>query len=90
MRVVTMWRRPSPAAQNAPSRAVLFDSVPPLVKTTSAGAQPRRSASCARARATACAAGTPAQCPLEGLPYEAARNGAMAACTSGWMGVLAL
>ena len=68
MRVVTMWRLPSPAARNAPCSAVLFDSVPPLVKRTSAGEQPRRSAIWARARATARAAGAPAQCPLEGLP----------------------
>ena len=48
--------------------AVLFASVPPLVKTTSAGEQPSSAATWARAPETASAAGAPAQCVLDGLP----------------------
>ena len=66
--VVTMCGRILPAASTTPMSAMLFASVPPLVKTTSSGEQPSSPATCPRAPETASAAGAPAQCVLEGLP----------------------
>ncbi len=66
--VVTMCGLSTPAASTTPFSAVLFASLPPLVKTSSSGEQPSSVASWSRARATAWAAGMPAQWVLEGLP----------------------
>jgi hypothetical protein len=55
-------------AKNMPFSARLFDSLPPLVNTTSDGSQPSSSATSPRARSTIAREGMPAQCGLEGLP----------------------
>ena len=80
------WRE----ASTTPVSAVLFASVPPLVKTISSGEQPSRAATCRRACATASAAGAPAQCVLDGLPKCSLRNGSIASRASGAIGVVAL
>jgi len=66
--LITTCAPRSPAAKTTPFSARLFASLPPLVKTISSLRAPRRSATWARALATASRAGRPAQCGLEGFP----------------------
>ena len=89
-RVVTMWGRRRPAAKNAPLRAKLLDSLPPLVNTTSPGEHPSSAATRLRALSTSSRAGAPAQWEAEGLPKASSMASAMAVRTSGARGVLAL
>src|SRR5882672_8372069 len=70
--------------------ALQLASLPPLVKTISFGLHSSRVATWARAFSRARFAGSPAQCPLEGLPNGSAKTPCMASATSGAMGVLAL
>ena len=66
--VVMMWSPRSRLAKKTPLMAWLFDSLPPLVKTTSVGSHPRSPATCPRAFSTASFAGIPAQWRLDGFP----------------------
>ena len=62
----------------------------PLVKQTSRGSAPIRSATCRRAAATASRAAHPNEwCRLDGLPKVSAKNGSIAATTRGSTGVVA-
>ena len=54
--LLTAWGR-SGRHPKAEARAVLSDSVPPLVKMISSGSAPRRAATCSRAVSTAFFAG---------------------------------
>ena len=81
-------RGPAPAPAR-PKRARLFASVPPEVKTTSAGSAPRMRATVSRARSQARRAARPAACRLSGLP-PASQCGRIASRTSGSSGDVAL
>ena len=70
--------------------AVLSLSVPPEVKTISAGRQLRSAATCSRARSTAARACWPCWWIDEALPKDSMKNGRMASSTSGSRGVVAL
>src|SRR3974377_1713605 len=73
-----------------PKRARLSPSVPPLVKTISAGRQFTRSATCSRARSTAARACWPCWWIEEALPNLSKKYGRMASNTSGRSGLVAL
>ena len=78
------------SCRTTPKIAWLFDSVPPLVKITSAGLQFRMPATCLRAVSTAFFGLMPYQWELEGLPNSVSRKGRMASITSGSWGVVPL
>ena len=82
----------SPAlAKNTPFSAKLFDSLPPLVNTTSAGSHPSSPATRTLACSTCALAGAPAQWRLEGFPNDASSmTSRIFAATLGASGVLAL
>jgi hypothetical protein len=88
--VVMMCARLRFPAKNSPFRARLLDSLPPLVKTISSGAQPSRAATCPRPVSTAARAGRPAQWLLDGLPKPSSSIRCITAATPGAIGVLAL
>ena len=77
-------------AKNTPFSAKLFDSLPPLVNTTSEGSHPSSSATCARACSTYARAGAPAQWRLDGFPNASSMTSRIFAATLGASGVLAL
>jgi hypothetical protein len=78
------------AASTAPRNASPSDSVPPLVKTISRGAQPSAAAHCSRAASSAARAAWPGPCTLDGLAKLSRNSGSIAASTSGCSGVVAL
>ncbi len=69
--------------------AMLSDSEPPPVKTTSCGATPSTPATRARASERPARAARPAQCGSEALPNRSVKNGSMASSTAGARGVVA-
>src|SRR5581483_9257689 len=77
--VETTW---SPAPSD-PSTARLFASVPPLVKTTSAGRAFTSAATSSRADSIASRARRPAACALDGFARSRPRRSATASRTSG-------
>ena len=89
MAVVTRWRPWAIRATATPLIAALMPSVPPEVNTTSDGVAPRLRATESRASSTALRAARPGSCMLDGLPATSDQNGAIAATTSGWTGVVA-
>ena len=88
--VQTIPARGGLAFAATPRRAALSDSLPPEVKTISAGSAPTSSATRARASSTAPRARCPNQWRLEGLPKSSRRNGSIASSTRGSSGVVAL
>ena len=73
----------------APRNAMLFASVPPLVKTTERGDAPTRRATASRAASTLALAARPGPCTDDGFP-PASRAEATARATSGRTGAVAL
>lgn len=69
--------------------AVFAPSVPPVVKTTSAGRHPSTPATAARAAVRPRAASSPNPCVDEGLPNTPVRYGHIASSTSRRTGVVA-
>ncbi len=88
--LTTTPRRGSFALAATPRTAMLSDSLPLAVKTTSAGSAPTSAATDARASSTAARARCPNQWRLEGFPYCSRRNGSIASSTRGSTGVVAL
>ena len=91
MAVVTT---PSPlprsrAERAAPLMARLSASVPPPVKTISAGLAPSAAATCSRASSIAVLAARAAACWPDGFPKEPWRKGSIASSASGRSGVVA-
>ena len=72
-----------------PVRAMLSDSVPPLVKTISLSAAPRAPATWARARSTASRPSRPSAWISDGLPYRSTKYGIMRSKTRGSTAVVA-
>ncbi len=79
-------------AERGPWTAVLSDSVPPEVNTTSPGRQPTTSASASRASSTARRAWRAKRCVPDGFPNRSGSppsQGSMAWRASGRIGVVA-
>ena len=66
-----------------PFSAMLSDSVPPEVNTTSSGAAPRKRATRSRAVSTPARASRPKPCTLDGFPKRSPKYGSISATTSG-------
>ena len=73
-----------------PRTAILFDSVPPLVKMTSSGSAPRMAAMDSRDASSTCLARRPAACRLPGLPKLSRQCRCSTSITSGCGLVVAL
>ena len=84
-----MWLPVCFRAKAAPFRAVLSDSLPPLVKTTSLVRQPRTRATDSLASSTALRDSWARVYRLEALPNRWVKYGSIASITSGRTGVVA-